>query len=59
MARDTRFHHPLQTIRQQWPTPDEWRDYRLLSKEVLLVIASFVALCLMMALVFELPMLIQ
>ena len=59
MARHTRFQHPLHLLRRQWPTRDEWRDYKALSKQVLLVIVGFVMLCLMVAFAFELPLLLQ
>ena len=58
MARHTRFLHPLHLLRQQWPTHEEWQDYRVLCKQVLLVVASFVMLCLIVAFAFELPMLL-
>ncbi|HMB92146.1 MAG TPA: hypothetical protein VKP65_14940 [Rhodothermales bacterium] len=58
MARHTRFQHPLHLLRQHWPTHEEWQEYRVLSKQVLVVIVSFVLLCLMVAFAFELPLLL-
>jgi hypothetical protein len=65
MIRHTRFHHPLHLPRQHgpthqhWPTHEEWQDYGILSKQVLVVIASFVILCLIVAFAFALPLLLQ
>lgn len=59
MTRHTWFYHPLHLLQQHWPTHEEWQDYGILSKQVLVVIASFVMLCLIVAFAFELPLLLQ